>query len=611
MEIFLNVVSLPSVYKLKNLKLTIVLVLLLCNSLIVSSGTIYKIDSKLIQLIIVYLTTAYLFYIIFNIIVRIYNTFVRMVKYFIKQSRIIDIKIVIGYYIYNIICLILTSILIYKLYYSLLNYDPGIISYLYIYLFFSLSISLFYIDYLSEKVINIKYIKIYKFTYKLIILNICLIIMVILGLSQFSYWNILMKDKIFSDKFMQMLVTHLMESDTITENSDSINVIRQENTNEQSTHYSEETNKNAARQRNINYQSGDRNVGIQSNDNRQTFHNNSFNYNDNNQGIERRDITRGISSEQIPRNFTESHNITNIDNPPSYNDNEEILELNEERLELELIKKHEILSELLNTQKSTIIRKTVDEIEELLELNISNKNNIDLNTKYTNPDEWLYTSNSSARRTTIDDIEELLFSNTMNISDIEDKYSLINKILYNQKMILSKNLSHYNEEQIMTKIYDFYLDIQKNNLNLQDIISKQFEIRDNLYNVQLDKLGSGKFNKLLPVNNLFKINEELEHPLSNPYDIKELDLARRIYKFNEISMELYLQDKEEILNYKIDKIDKGLKNIQEYINNTNRDRRVNFEDNFLYEDIFNSNRVMKEYSPNYIKGIKNISINKI
>ena len=119
LEIFLNVVTLPSVYKLKNIKLTLVLMFLLINSLIVSSGIIYKIDSDLIQISIVYLTIFYLFYILFTIIVRIYNTLIRTLTYFIKQSSKIDKKIVISYYIYNIICLILTSILIYKLYYSL------------------------------------------------------------------------------------------------------------------------------------------------------------------------------------------------------------------------------------------------------------------------------------------------------------------------------------------------------------------------------------------------------------------------------------------------------------------------------------------------------------
>jgi hypothetical protein len=353
--------------------------LLLCSSVTVTSGIIYKISSEIIQISIVYLTIFYLFYILFNIIVRIYNTLIRTLTYFIKQSSKIDIKIVISYYIYNIICLILTSILIYKLYNSLLNYDPTIITYLYLYLFYSLIISLLYIDYISNKEIHFKYIKIHKFSYKLILLNIILIIMTIYGLFQFTLWNIIMKDKELSDKFIKLFVLKLMESYTNTETSDSINVIKQENTNEQATPYSEESNKNAARQRNINYQSGDRNVVVQSNDNRQTFHNRSPNYNSSDNV--RREITRGRSVERITRNFNNTDNDS--DHPPRYNDNEE-------RLDSELLTKHETVIDVINR------------------------------------------SQRSVRRTTLDDIEELLFNNK-NKYDIKDEFSLINKILYNQK----------------------------------------------------------------------------------------------------------------------------------------------------------------------------------
>jgi hypothetical protein len=43
LELFLNLDNLPSVYKLNNIKLILVLIFLLINSLIVSSGLIYKI----------------------------------------------------------------------------------------------------------------------------------------------------------------------------------------------------------------------------------------------------------------------------------------------------------------------------------------------------------------------------------------------------------------------------------------------------------------------------------------------------------------------------------------------------------------------------------------
>jgi hypothetical protein len=154
-----------------------------------------------------------------------------------------------------------------------------------------------------------------------------------------------MKDKVLSDKYIKIIVFNLMESDTNTESSDSLNVIRQENTNEQSTPYSEESNKNAARQKNINSQSGDRNVVIQSNDNRQTFNNSSPNYNSH-ENI-RREIIRGRSSERISRNIMSTQ--TGSDTPPRYNENEI-----EENIESELIRKHEILTEWINNSKRTV-----------------------------------------------------------------------------------------------------------------------------------------------------------------------------------------------------------------------------------------------------------------
>jgi hypothetical protein len=166
-----------------------------------------------------------------------------------------------------------------------------------------------------------------------------------------------MKDKILSDKYIKIIIYNLMESDTNTESNDSINVIRQENTNEQSTPYSEENNKNAARQKNIISQSGDRNVVIQSNDNRQTFHNSSPNYNSN-ENV-RREITRGRSSERISRNLLSTQ--IGSETPPRYNENE-----NEENIESELVRKHEVLTEWINSSKRTVSRTSIDDIDELL-----------------------------------------------------------------------------------------------------------------------------------------------------------------------------------------------------------------------------------------------------
>jgi hypothetical protein len=84
-------------------------------------------------------------------------------------------------------------------------------------------------------------------------------------------------------------------------------------------------------------------------------------------------------------------------------------------------------------------------------------------------------------------------------------------------------------------VYDYYIEIKENNINQLYLISKQFEDRENLYHVNLWKMKTGKYNMLLPVNNLFTFNEELEYPLTNPRDLRYpfnvsmIDRARGYY----------------------------------------------------------------------------------
>jgi len=100
-------------------------------------------------------------------------------------------------------------------------------------------------------------------------------------------------------------------------------------------------------------------------------------------------------------------------------------------------------------------------------------------------------------------------------------------------MILSKNLPHHDEDQILKQIYDFYIEIKDDKMNPLFIISQQFELRENLYHVPWGNLNSGKHNMLLPVNNLFKYNEQLEYPITYPRELRDklnisdIDKARR------------------------------------------------------------------------------------
>jgi Zn-dependent peptidase ImmA (M78 family) len=89
--------------------------------------------------------------------------------------------------------------------------------------------------------------------------------------------------------------------------------------------------------------------------------------------------------------------------------------------------------------------------------------------------------------------------------------------------------------------------------------------------VHWGELNSGKYNMLLPVNNLFKYNEQLEYPITYPRELRdhlnisEIAKARRYYKFKDLDVDMYLQDKEDLYHYKKDKLTKELTNIQKYL----------------------------------------------
>jgi hypothetical protein len=83
------------------------------------------------------------------------------------------------------------------------------------------------------------------------------------------------------------------------------------------------------------------------------------------------------------------------------------------------------------------------------------------------------------------------------------------------------------------------------------------------------------------------------------------------YKFKDLDVDMYLQDKEDLFHYKTDKLTTELTKIQEYINKTNRERisvshvdKFLNDDNFLNQELFNSKTFRNEYSPNFIKSIK-------
>jgi hypothetical protein len=155
LQLFLTVLSLPSVYKIKSIKQIFLLLILIISSIITTKGIIiYFDDLYIFKIIILKLTLLYFLFLIFNLIIRFYVMFYKILKYFIKNN--IKKDLVITYYLYNIFCIIITLFLLYKIYKNMIILDINFQNYILTYIFlFSVVLALMYIDYISENEIKI------------------------------------------------------------------------------------------------------------------------------------------------------------------------------------------------------------------------------------------------------------------------------------------------------------------------------------------------------------------------------------------------------------------------------------------------------------------------
>lgn len=193
-KLYLIIISYPSVLKLKNLKQLFILMILIISTLMLTTGFIHNIKYEIIKLIIINFTMFYFLFIIINLIVRIYNMLVRVAHYFLKNTHL-DRSLIIGYYFYNLLGILLTSILLYKLEISMIQYDPSIIKFIYIYIFVAIIISLIYIDYISELEFHINKINITKFTRLFIYFNISLLFICLISAIKITIGDFIISDK--------------------------------------------------------------------------------------------------------------------------------------------------------------------------------------------------------------------------------------------------------------------------------------------------------------------------------------------------------------------------------------------------------------------------------
>lgn len=149
------IIALPGGYKPKNIKILLIIFLLIISSMLFTTQIYLCLNkfiwfnniSGLVTELLSMFSYLYILFIIFNIIIRTYNIFIRSIIYFIKDINISS-TIKSYYYIYNIIMLIISVLLIHRIYYSIDNYNSNYTEYIYSFSFLISFIgALIYIDY--------------------------------------------------------------------------------------------------------------------------------------------------------------------------------------------------------------------------------------------------------------------------------------------------------------------------------------------------------------------------------------------------------------------------------------------------------------------------------
>lgn len=267
--------------------------------MIFNTNLINYINNINIKLILFSLSLLYFIYLIFNFIIRIYNMFYKLFKYFKKNKT--NKKIIIGYYIYNIFCLIFSILLISRIKYNFTLFDSNINDFFSFIFFFSILFALLYIDYDSENEVKLINFKFNKLFYLLIFLNLSLFLYILLYFIDIYLFNFIISNNLIS-KFN----LYLMNSD---DENNGNNFSIQENRGRQNNTGSVGTT-NRLQQNNVVEQNGNtrQNITIQSNNNIQNNYNNNYN-NINNRTIIIDNHQRGSRNIVINDHHIESKNL--------------------------------------------------------------------------------------------------------------------------------------------------------------------------------------------------------------------------------------------------------------------------------------------------------------
>lgn len=151
---YIKFIQLPTIYRNNNILFIFIILLMILSSFLFNSGVIYKyIDytPMLFDVTIVF-TILYFLFLVFNLIVRLYNMFYRTLIYFYNVKEGCRSSLIVLYYSYNGVCLFISIIIMYKIFSNMTFYQPNLIGYLYTYSFLiSFTLALMYIESISHE----------------------------------------------------------------------------------------------------------------------------------------------------------------------------------------------------------------------------------------------------------------------------------------------------------------------------------------------------------------------------------------------------------------------------------------------------------------------------
>lgn len=193
---YLFILQLPFGIKFKSIKPLLALIFLIGASFILKTELIYNEIFNHFRQIIIILAIFYSCFLLINLIVRMYNFFLRTSLFFIRKYSS-QKQLAFGFYTLGSFYIIFNIMLLISIYRDLLKYDASLVHSLSVFVFYSLIIAIVYIDYISDEDIkinrNTSIIKKYSLSYFLVILNILLLIFNFIFLMNISYISLVSK----------------------------------------------------------------------------------------------------------------------------------------------------------------------------------------------------------------------------------------------------------------------------------------------------------------------------------------------------------------------------------------------------------------------------------